>query len=93
MRIAAAKSLNKMGMSQSEIAKRLGVAQAAVSKYLSNRYSVKIARIERLIEAKGLHKSVIGLVMAKGDRRAVLRKIDQIASSSYMLRSTAKIVK
>ncbi len=91
IRIAAAKALHKKGMSQASIARQLGVAQAAVSKYLSNRYSKKIAKVEKLIESKGLHREVVGLINAKKTRREILRRIDQIASSNYLLKEVLKI--
>ncbi len=93
VRIAVAKSLNRFGMSQSEIAKRLGVAQAAVSKYLSTKYSKRISDIEKFVESRGLQKGIVNLITAnRGDAR-VQEKIDQIASGIYLMKSAIKLSK
>ncbi len=91
VRIAVAKTLNsKYKMSQSEIAKSLGVAQAAVSKYLSNKYSSKIASVERTIESKRLADSIIKMIVSKKDKMNVSQDIDQLASSAILVKEALK---
>jgi predicted transcriptional regulator len=93
VRIAIAKSLNKKyKMNQSEIAKRLGIAQAAVSKYLSNRYSTKIAKVERIITSKKLEQPIIRMIVAKRDKKTISQSIDRLASSGYMIKQTLRII-
>ena len=92
VRVVVAKSLKKnYNMNQSEIAKSLGVAQAAVSKYLSNRYSTKIAKIEKVIESKKLAQGTIRIAR-NGDKRRVSQSIDRLASSSLLVTEAFKII-
>jgi len=46
MRASIAKKLYRKGLKQERIAKELGLTQAAVSKYLSNKYNAEIRKIE-----------------------------------------------
>lgn len=62
-----AKELNhRYKMTEQEIAVRLGVAQAAVSKYLSGRYSDKIKAIEGRINKEWVAGKIS--MLAKGDK-------------------------
>jgi predicted transcriptional regulator len=47
-----AKELMKHGMSEEKIANLLGVAQAAISKYVNEKYSEKVKEIESKIDTK-----------------------------------------
>lgn len=61
VRASIAKELtDKHGMKEEKIASALGVAQAAVSKYLSNKYSKRIADLESKLD-----KSMIENLSAK----------------------------
>ena len=55
-----AKELKNHGMSEEKIAELLGVAQAAISKYVNEKYSEKVKEIESKIDA-----SIINAYMAK----------------------------
>ena len=92
MRIAAARTLKRAGMSQARIAKELGVAQAAVSKYLSKRYSKKTAKAVKLIEATGLQEGVVALIRAKRSTKRILQKIDEVSSTDYILKEVKKLI-
>lgn len=46
VRAKTARELNAKGMKQQEIASRLGITQAAVSKYLDRKYDKRLARVE-----------------------------------------------
>ena len=53
IRSAIAKELkNKYKIKEEEIAKYLGIAQAAVSKYISGKYSKKVLAIEEMLDKK-----------------------------------------
>ena len=93
VRIAAAKSLSKRySMSQSEIAKRLGIAQPAISKYLKGRYTAPIKRLESVVERRRLAEPVARLAAGRNGRRSVSEKIDEIASSELLVREALKLV-
>ncbi len=86
VRAAVALTLSKEhGMSETMIAKRLGVAQAAVSKYLSGKYSPKMRGIVKLIIKNGLHKRMIVAVCSGQDRDKITRLTDQIASDNLLV--------
>jgi predicted transcriptional regulator len=60
VRISMAEQLSKRyDLSQEEIAKRLGIAQVAVSKYLNGRYSKSLKRAKNIIRSKGLVDGVV----------------------------------
>ncbi len=46
VRAKMARDLSARGMKQQEIASRLGITQAAVSKYLDRRYDKRLAKVE-----------------------------------------------
>ncbi|MFH1056663.1 MAG: helix-turn-helix domain-containing protein [Candidatus Micrarchaeota archaeon] len=52
MRAVIAKKLYKNGLTQQEIAKALGLTQAAVSKYLSNQYGRDVRIVEKRPDLK-----------------------------------------
>jgi len=84
MRVAVAKELSERGMSQAEIAKRLGVAQAAISKYLNSDYSKKIAALERLIVRRRLERKIVELALA-GDKKALEKAFSGLALNSRIV--------
>lgn len=89
MRVAVAKKLGEQGMPQVEIAKRLGVAQAEVSKYLNGGYSGKIAALERAISRRKLEKRIVELAI-KGRRKEMEAAINRLALDSRTVRSALK---
>jgi predicted transcriptional regulator len=47
VRVKTAKKLYSAGLTQEEIAKKLGLTQAAISKYLSGNYTQEIKNLEK----------------------------------------------
>lgn len=92
-RIAVARTLNKRyEMNQEQIARNLGLAQAAVSKYLNGRYSQKIKRVEWLIVKKRYAVPIARMIIAKKDRKSVLLKIDELAANGYVVKEALKLI-
>jgi predicted transcriptional regulator len=86
IRVAVSRSLSgKYKMSETEIAKRLGIAQAAVSKYLSGKYSTKIATVVRAIEANRLHRKIVEAVIAHKSLEEISDLTDSIASERKLV--------
>lgn len=68
-RASIAKSLVKRhNMSEKEAAKLLGVTQAAVSKYVSSKYSDRIKEIEVRIDQDTLESYVLKAIEGKGEQ-------------------------
>lgn len=84
VRIAVAKLLkSKYRMDQQEIAKRMGVTQTSVNKYLNGRYSAKINGIVAGIRTRGFDRQIAGMI-ASGKRASLVNEgIDRAASSMY----------
>lgn len=92
-RIAVARALDKRyKLSQQQIAKGLGIAQAAVSKYLRGRYSQKIKRVERLIEEKRYEAPIARMIAEKRDIKSISVKVDELASNGYVVKEALKLI-
>ena len=92
-RAAVAKALDKKyAMSQQQIAKSLGVAQAAISKYLSGRYSQKIKRVERVIEKRRYEVPIAKMIADKKGREAVSLKVDKLAANGEVVKEALKLI-
>ena len=65
LRAKSAKLMESRGLSQQKIAERLNTTQAAVSKYLSGKYSTTVKRIEGTLNDKEVENFVAS--MEKGD--------------------------
>ena len=90
VRIAVAIALSKEhGMSETVIANRLGVAQAAVSKYLSGRYSARIGRLVRLIIEKKMHVELVNAINLGQKRENIAILTDKIASNRMLMERAA----
>ena len=93
VRVVVAKSLsNKYKMNQQQIAKRLGITQVAVSKYLNCRYSSKIAKIEALVKKKRLARNAEAVAARGSSKEKITQSIDQVASEGYLVKETLKII-
>ncbi|MCW6160464.1 MAG: helix-turn-helix domain-containing protein [Candidatus Micrarchaeales archaeon] len=79
-------------MSQQQIAKRLGVAQAAISKYLSGGYSQRIKMVEKIIEKKGYEIPIAKMIASKKDRETVSLKVDELAANGYIVKEALKLI-
>ena len=83
IRIALAKAMAAQKISQSDIAKKLGVAQPAVSKYLSGKYSKEVRAIENAIDRRSLDNLTKAAVA--GDKKEITGKIDRLASDKRLV--------
>jgi predicted transcriptional regulator len=68
----------KYGYHQEEIAKKLGVVQVAVSKYLHRRYSKEISKVRDYISEHKLNSSVVESIINGGKRREIDNAIDEL---------------
>ena len=67
-RLLIAKQLKeRYNMSETDIAAVIGVAQAAVSKYLNGKYSKTVERISRELDTRDIDKYI--LAISKGDQK------------------------
>ncbi|MCL4389453.1 helix-turn-helix domain-containing protein [Candidatus Marsarchaeota archaeon] len=81
VRIAVVRILkSRYRFGQEEIAKRMGITQAAVNKYLNGRYSGKTGKIMMRIKERGLDAKVAGMVAAGKRIPAINEQIDRIAA-------------
>ncbi len=85
VRIAVSRELNKEhGMSETAIARRLGIAQAAVSKYISGDYSKKVARVADAVVSRKVHLPIVRAVLKKGNGE-VAGLVDRVASGNELV--------
>ncbi len=85
VRVAVSDTLSKRhNMSETDIAKGLGIAQAAVSKYLSGNYSPKIRAIAKFIESENMHIRIVEAILKK-KRENLGDMIDRVASAKKVL--------
>ncbi len=91
VRAAIAERLSKeYNYRQIDIAKKLGVAQVAVSKYLNNKYSKHVARIKEFVVEKGMLNNVIKEILNGDEQTKISRKIDEVCSSDSLLSFSMK---
>ncbi len=82
IRAAVSESLYKeYGMSQEAIAKKLGIAQPAVYKYVHKRYSAKVLRMCAFVKSKNLHKKIILKILNGSSPEDVERWVENAAST------------
>ncbi len=87
VRIAVAKELRKTHrINEHEIAGRLGIAQAAISKYLNGRYSKEVRRMVDAVESRGLQHRIVNAILSKNEDADVAEAIDDVASSAALVR-------
>ena len=85
VRIAVARLLRaKYKIGQGEIAKRMGITQAAVNKYLNGKYSGKIKKIVTGMKAAGFDKKIAGMIVSGKGVSLVNKNVDRAASSMYI---------
>lgn len=86
VRIAVSDTLkSRYRMSETTIAGRLEVAQAAVSKYLNGKYSRRVDVLVKAIEARDLHLKVVEAIVKKRSNSYVAGLIDSVASEKALL--------
>jgi len=87
MRAAVAITLKeKHKMREVDIAKKLGIAQAAVSKYISRSYSSNISALVDFINEKNLQKEVVNAILAKKGNDYIINRLDSAASGKGLVR-------
>jgi predicted transcriptional regulator len=86
VRVAVSRALSKEhGMSETLIANRLGIAQAAVSKYISGNYSKRVARIVGAVVSQKAHLPVVKEILKNGKAGRVSELIDRAASGDELV--------
>ncbi len=95
LRISVACKLKKVyNLNEIEIARRVGIAQAAVSKYLNGRYSARIGKVRGIVESIGLDAPIVKALSKAGyDRKHISLLIDAAALNSTLAEKTIKILK
>lgn len=87
VRIAVSRSLKRNHkMSETRIAKALGIAQAAVSKYIGGSYSRQVDALVKRIESMGLEKPIVDSIIKKNDIGYVSGLIDKTASNTTLVK-------
>ena len=81
VRVNIAKQLDKKyGLSQKEIAQRLGVAQVAVSKYLNGNYSGALKKVANRINESGIIDSATIVAVEAGNRETVGKLVNDLCA-------------
>ena len=81
VRASVAEKLLQMGYGQESIAKELGIAQAAVSKYKNQRYSEKIKHIKNYIDEGKLYTGIIESIETKKGKENVEKDINSLCEN------------
>lgn len=76
----------KHHMNETEIAKILGIAQAAVSKYLSGSRSPKIDKLARFVAANHMQDKVVKAILSKKGQEEINNQIDKAAAQRSLIR-------
>lgn len=86
LRVAVSRELkDRYGMSESDIARNLGVAQAAVSKYLNGIYSKGTGKLVDFIVLKHMHYGIVKSIVNGSEPRETARAIDRTASEKALV--------
>ncbi|MEM5766576.1 MAG: helix-turn-helix domain-containing protein [Candidatus Aenigmatarchaeota archaeon] len=76
VRVRVAKQLyKKYNFSQEEIANKLNLTQAAISKYLSGKYTEEIRKLERSENVKNISEEIVKAILYKSFRKINFEKI------------------
>lgn len=88
VRAAVSESLvKKHSISETDVAKRFGIAQAAVSKYLKKDYSERIKGLVKYIILHKMHEEVVKAFIERRDPQYIADLIDRVASSPKLVNS------
>ena len=83
VRIAVSDTLyGNYKFSQEKIASKLGVAQPAVYKYLSGKYSERVSMVTNFIKSNGIHEPITKAILSGSNSLKVQEMIERLASSS-----------
>jgi predicted transcriptional regulator len=78
LRAKVVEELYKMNFSQDEIAKKLGISQAAVSKYINKNYNKEIEKIKNSKEIKEMADEFINNILKNKDVQVDFKKFCEI---------------
>ncbi|MEM0074293.1 MAG: helix-turn-helix domain-containing protein [Candidatus Micrarchaeaceae archaeon] len=87
VRVSVSKALIAHGLTQTEVADKLGIVQAAVSKSVTGKHSKKIEKLSKYITNKGLADEIIKSILAGKQSSMISTKIDRLCES--LLNNTA----
>lgn len=86
VRVAVARALKREHrMSETLIAKRLGIAQAAVSKYISGNYSKGVARVVEMVVLRKAHLPIVNAILKGGRTERIPSLVDRVASGDELV--------
>jgi len=85
IRISVARILSKK-MSQQQIAKKLGITQAAVNKYLNGKHPKPVVNLISFIKRKKIDKTIATMVLSGKGIRKINESIDRAVSTIYTSR-------
>lgn len=87
IRASIAETLDKKYyFTQDETAKRLGIVQVAVSKYINRRYSNEVLRIKKYIDSNELNVGIVSSIVEGIDLKEVNRRIDELCNERSLLK-------
>ncbi|MGI0100640.1 MAG: helix-turn-helix domain-containing protein [Candidatus Micrarchaeaceae archaeon] len=90
VRVAVSETLvRKHGMSETDVAKGLGIAQAAVSKYINGNYSNAIRKVVHVIVSRGIHTVIVNAVLDRKGHAYISGLIDKAASDKALVEIAA----
>ncbi|MEM5773157.1 MAG: helix-turn-helix domain-containing protein [Candidatus Aenigmatarchaeota archaeon] len=75
VRVKATKQLYAKGLKQEEIAKKLGLTQAAISKYLTGKYTEEIRKLEKSETVKKISDEIVKAILKKSFKSSDFQKI------------------
>jgi len=84
LRARVVEELYKLDFSQEEIAKKLGISQAAVSKYINKNYSKKIAKIKESEEIKNIAKEFVENILKNKDVQVDFKKFCELCKKQKL---------
>ncbi len=92
VKIAVAVDLvNKLGMSRNEVASKLGITGAAMTKYTNSNYSKDVARVVEYLKKRGLQSKLVKeIAFGRITRVKVLDRVDSIASRPDVISASRK---
>lgn len=86
IRASVAESLMRdEGYTQEEIARSLGVAQVAVSKYLNGHYSDEVARMKQQIRGRKLDRGIVRGIVHERSPVQTSREIDALCARIFKM--------
>jgi predicted transcriptional regulator len=75
VRVRTTKKLYSAGLTQEEIAKKLGLTQAAISKYLSGKYTQEIKKLEKDKIVNKISDEIVKAINKKTFKKANFEEI------------------